>query len=416
MPRTTAKTLPIVCLFAAIACSDDPAADNAADVATDAVADESASSDAADVSAETVLRPDELGLYSVGHRSFTATDDARGGRRLLVDVWYPVDVADAEGAEATKYPLAPLVDLDSEVAVDEAPISAAAPNVLVVFSHGYQAIHIQSIDLMEMLASHGFVVASPEHTGNAQSSATDSFDVAAANRVPDVSFIIDHMMGRAADPDDLFFGGIEAQPVGVAGHSFGGMTAIGMAAGWAGADPDPRVVAIAPVSAVIDGELQEDSREGDNIGFDEDALSGVTVPVLLLGGSEDVNVPIENNAIAFRQMTAAPVVYKVDVIGANHTHFANVCVFGDLLLELGVPQDVWPSLGAEALIEPYEATCSEDAFSIDEAIRLQNLYVTAFMKRHLLDDDGYGAFLDADYAEQEPAVTIEVRGDLDGPD
>ena len=46
----------------------------------------------------------------------------------------------------------------------------AAHGSLLVFSHGYRAINTQSTDLMEALASHGFVVASPEHTGNAQGS------------------------------------------------------------------------------------------------------------------------------------------------------------------------------------------------------------------------------------------------------
>jgi len=130
---------------------------------------------------------------------------------------------------------------------------------------------------------------------------------------------------------------------------------------------------------------------------------------MLIGGTEDVNVPIGNNAIAFEELINAPVVYKVDVIGANHTHFANVCSIGNLLLDLGFSQEAWPALGAEDLLEPYEATCSPDVFPIEEATRLQNLYVVAFFKRHLMNQVGYEQYLTTDFAATEPAIDLSVR-------
>ncbi len=144
--------------------------------------------------------PDQLGVFGVGHTSFTVVDESRDDRSLLVDVWYPVDAEDAQDSPRTSYPLAAGIGLDSEVAVDDLPVSARQNQTLLVFSHGYGGINTQSVELMEALASHGFVVASPEHTGNAQSSLTDEFDEAAANRVPDVSFLIDSMLARNRDP------------------------------------------------------------------------------------------------------------------------------------------------------------------------------------------------------------------------
>lgn len=353
--------------------------------------------------------PDAPGPYAVGHAAFTAVDAARDDRSIPIHVWYPVLAEDAEGAPPTEYPLAPPIELESERAVDEAPVAPDRRHRLVVFSHGYESISLQSIELMEALASHGFIVASPEHTGNAQPTPGDPFDVAAANRVPDVSFVIDTMLARSNAADDLLHERIDEGAVGVAGNSFGAMTAIGMAAGWAGAPPDPRVTAIAPVSAVIDGDLQSDQRESPSAGFTAAQLGSVSVPVLLIGGTEDTNVPIENNAIAFEGLVAAPSVYKVDIVGANHTHFANVCTFGDLLLELGLGQDAWAALGAEALIEPYEATCTEDAFPIERAVRLQSLFIVAFLRLHLGGESDYGQFLTATYADEEPDIRFERR-------
>jgi predicted dienelactone hydrolase len=353
--------------------------------------------------------PDALGAFAVGHRSFIEVDTARDDRPLLVDVWYPVDDEDAQDSPLTKYPLLGPIGLDSKVAVDDQPVSARSDHTLLVFSHGYQGIHIQSIELMEALASHGFIVISPEHTGNAQASPTDTFDEAAAKRVPDVSFLIDWMFARNRDPDDEFYGRMDEECVGVVGHSFGGMTAIGMATGWAGAEPDPRVRAIAPISAVIDGDMQSDEREGPNAGFTEEQLSSITVPVMLIGGTEDINVPIGNNAIAFEQIINAPWVYKVDVIGATHTHFAGVCAIGDLLLDLGFEKESWPGLGAGDLIEPYDSTCAPGVFPIEQASRLQNLYVVSFFKRHLLNQSGYERYLTTDFADTEPAIAFSVK-------
>jgi len=359
--------------------------------------------------AQPVAPPAELGPFAVGHLAFTAVDPAREDRSILVDVWYPAEGEGLTDYPMTEYPLLASVGLESDVAHDEVPASARQGQTLLVFSHGYGGINTQSIELMENLASHGFVVASPEHTGNAQSSMTDTFDEAASRRVPDVSFVIDTMLDRARDSEDPFHDRLDPERVGVVGHSFGGMTAVGSAAGWAGADPDPRVAAIAPISAVIDGDLQGDTRTGPNAGFTAEQLASIEVPVLLLGGTEDTSVPIENNEIAFEQMTGAPVVYMVDVIGANHTHFANICAIGDLLLDFEITIDMWPTYGAAALVEPYEATCTPEVFPIEEASRLQSLYVTAFFRRHLHGERGYDEYLSETYAEDEPAIRFAVR-------
>ena len=353
---------------------------------------------------EPVDPPDELGSFAVGHSTFTAVDPKRGDRSLLVDIWYPVDVEDAAGAEPREYTLSGIRGPVSEVALADPPVSSRRNQTLLVFSHGYTGISTQSVDLMEALASHGFIVASPEHTGNSQQSPSDSFDEAAANRVPDVSFVIDTMIERSRDAADAFHDRVDGSRIGVLGHSFGGMTAIGMAAGWAGTDADPRVAAILPVSAVVVKELQSDTRTSPNAGFTEEQLSTITVPVMLMGGSADVNVFRENNEIAFEQLVNAPRVYRIEILGATHTHFASICWIGDHLISLGFAEDSWPGLGAEDLIEPYGVTCGPEAFPIDESNRLANLYSVAFFKRHLLGEVGYDAYLTAAFAESEPAV------------
>jgi len=359
----------------------------------------SCTADGSDASgtAASVDAPDALGAYAVGHTMFTLVDDARDGRELIVNVWYPVDAADAATEPRTEYPLQSVFTLASEVAVDDLPVSSEGPLAFLVFSHGFGGINTQSTQLMEALASHGFIVASPEHTGNTALDGSD--ESPAEKRVPDVSAVIDEMFARSNTAGDAFEGRIDESKVGVLGHSFGGSTAMGMVAGWAGADGDPRVKVIGVIAGGVGGS-----------NFSDEALAAVTEPTILFVGTLDPNA-LENHNHAFERMPNAEPLFKVEVTGANHTHFANVCAIGNLLIDqLMITQDRWPAFGAEALIQPYNDTCTDEVFPIAEAHRLQNLYMVAHFKRFLLEQTGYDAFLSAEHADKnEPAVTFNAK-------
>ena len=169
------------------------------------------------------------------------------------------------------------------------------------------------------------------------------------------------------------------------------------------------MTAIAPISAVIDAEMQSDDRPSPNAGFTQQQLESIVVPAMLVGGTEDINVFIGNNAIAFEQMINAPRVYKVDIIGATHNHFAAICPIANWLMELGSGPDAWPMLGAGELIEPYETTCGPDVLPIEEATRLQNLYLVSFFKAHMLGEGSYEQFLTPSFAERDGGATVAVK-------
>jgi hypothetical protein len=66
-------------------------------------------------------------------------------------------------------------------------------------------------------------------------------------------------------------------------------------------------------------------------------------------------------------------------------------------------------MGAGALVAPYNATCTEEVFPIEEATRLLNLYAVAFFRFHLRGEEDYANYLDDDYAAKESAVDFSKR-------
>lgn len=343
--------------------------------------------------------PDELGPFGVGLTRDQAVDPSRGDRTLPVQIWHPL-AAGTTGPTGF-YLLPPLILISENGIMDPVPFQEQFP--LIVFSHGSGGINIQSVQLCETLASHGFVVVAPEHIGNTTQDVQDMTAVplaqSALERPQDVSFIIDWMTAKSLDPADPFYEAVDASVVGVAGHSFGGYTALAMAAGYTGTPPavvlpDPRVAAIMPI-APASGWIADHE------------LAAIRVPTMLLSGTLDTTTPIDPNTTRPWNLIPPDYVRRADVIDATHTHFANICDIANVLFALGLGVADWPGIGAGQLVQPYFDTCVPPAFSLDEAQRIQDHYAVSFFRLHLFGEQAYRAFLLRDYAlENEPNVIV----------
>jgi predicted dienelactone hydrolase len=200
---------------------------------------------------------------------------------------------------------------------------------VVLFSHGNDGIRFQSLFLCAQLASHGFVVVSPDHHGNTfmdeLAGVTDPEP--AVNRPLDQSFLLDQLALFDADPASFLHDGLDLEKVGAAGHSFGGYTAFALAGGAfpLGTFTDPRVKAILPLAPASSF-------------FPDAFFATIAVPTLVVGGSLDETTPFE--AEQQRPFDLLPpgaaVVGLAELDGAGHFSFSDFCeVPRDLLAFLG---------------------------------------------------------------------------------
>jgi dienelactone hydrolase len=345
--------------------------------------------------AELVL-PAIQGDSEVGYTRFTITDASRANRELVVDAWYPVDDIDFRAEPAAFYSLLPPFSIASDVAGDNLPVSQQANRKLIVYSHGSNGLPLESFRVMETLASQGFIVVAPAHTGN---TLIDPPGAQRGNRVTDISFVIDEMLGRSATSGDIFEGRISSTDIGVTGQSAGGRTAMGMAVGLADANADPRVTAILPISGAFLGNVTEAQ------------FKSLAIPTLLLVGTLDEVVNVEVGRNAFATIDNSPT-FSVEIIGAGHEHFTIICDIADLLSDNNFTFAQLAAFlpGSEVLEIYFNRTCVPDVFSVDETVRIQTIYSVAFFKTYLESDVSFDDYLTSTYADSnEPDVNFDQK-------
>ena len=149
----------------------------------------------------------EYGVYPIGVQTLDLLDPNRFSvadpnlpRPVTVEIYYPSTEAAVEGVprEVVLVLGIPVVTIPAYRNVERAPGSFP----LVLFSHGNNGLRIQSFFFAGHLASHGFVVVSPDHHGN--TFVDDLAEVvdpnSAMNRPLDISFLIDEFLTFNAEP------------------------------------------------------------------------------------------------------------------------------------------------------------------------------------------------------------------------
>jgi len=172
---------------------------------------------------------------------------------------------------------------------------------LVVMVHGYAAAASDYETLDAEVAAAGFVVAAPDFPESSRAVTTSpSRDI--VGQATDVSFVLDQLLTPETVPAPLF-GSIADGPVGVMGHSDGGVTAAGVAFNSAAADP--RIGA-----AVI--------MSGGAFEFSGSWFSGDNTPALLaIHGTADAVNPYASSQSLYDEANGAKWLVAVD--GGSHS-------------------------------------------------------------------------------------------------
>lgn len=317
----------------------------------------------------------EKGPYRVGVQTITITDSARN-RPLTVDVWFPIrDEVEGRPFEYTLF-AGNYYRSPNAIGATPADIAGDGPFPLVVYSHGSGGLRYAASFNTEALASHGYVVAAPDHTGNTAidrlSNGGTAFEVTAWNRPNDVHAVIDAMTDPASLEAGSFAASVDATRIAVSGHSFGGFTALAMAAGYSSDlgvfNPDPRVdavIAMAPATGDGSGRLLSDEN-----------LAAITVPTLLIVGQDDKTTPIEPNINRPWTLAHANPFYRIELVAAEHQSFTDVCDYKEFLATLpdALPLivDTIETLGAEG--------CAASDMPIERAKELTNTFTVQFLE------------------------------------
>jgi predicted dienelactone hydrolase len=256
------------------------------------------------------------GSFPVGVQTLELVDPSRqnvegdGPRPVTVEVWYP---STPEAVAGVPRYVVNLFGFDVARTPTYRDVArAAGPFPLVLFSHGNAGIRFQSIFLASLLASHGYIVASPDHHGNTfLDIGMGMIDVASVvNRPLDMRFLLDQLLAANTAPGHFFTGAIDATRIGMSGHSFGGYTTLALAAG---ANLDTRIGAFMPLAPASP--------------FDAAFLGSITAPILIQGGSLDVTTPFDSQQLTpFQSLpSGAAVVGLAEIEGAGHFTFSDIC-------------------------------------------------------------------------------------------
>lgn len=349
--------------------------------------------------------PFARGPHPVGVRTVELRDAARD-RALTAEIWYPADAAhagqDLEGDARDRYQVLPVAPPTSQDAVrDAAPASGRFP--VLVFSHGLGGHRRQSTFLCTHVASHGYLVAAPDHAGN---TVTDVMQMAmqamSSGELPDFAGLVRSFIDLR--PDDAIFlldrvldggagdlaGRVDAERVAISGHSFGGWTALAVV------QRDPRVRAALPLAPAGGRTFVEPDPFGGSLDFDW----GRDVPTLYLVAERDSLLPLDGMHKLYGE-TRGPKRMAV-LRNADHLHFCDEARQNHELLR------AMPQMAPGGMNVP-EIPAWEDLCAVEHGYHFTRGLGTAHLDAHLKEDARAAQFLEGEVRAALDALGIDVE-------
>ena len=348
--------------------------------------------------------PAQPGPFEVGNRTYVFVDASRndpasqGPRTLVTEVWYPappeaadlprdvlrnffgewddfvLDQLEIEGATPDE-----IANFDRETgSARDAPLRESAfPYPLIVFSHGLSGVRFQNYIMAEYLASHGFLVVAPDHTGNALVAPLPEepilfnenlIFISYWQRKADLSYLITTMIDLGQDdPDGFLTGAVDPEAVGAIGHSFGGTAAIETTR------HDHRIKATVDMASFMFPWGADD----------------FTASLMFLFGLEDNTMNEAIYLFKFDYMIALPPKFKGEFPDGGHYTFTDACI---LLPSLMGDADGCGEGERRRTGEPF------DYIEHDLAWSILNPYITSFFGFNLRGEAHMADYLTENHA------------------
>lgn len=293
-------------------------------------------------------------------------------RTLRAVAWYPTE---AEEGDPTRY--ARLISADGVLTDAPPSIPVGAPTL--VFSHGNGGLAEQNYFQAEFLASHGWVVIAFDHTGNTFNDMGLEIYQLFELRPMDVSAVIDHFTDL---PGDHPLADVVEEEVMMAGHSFGGYTALAVAG--AGFDVDALVAGCAQLGEGFCDYIDE-AAEDFRAGFEEPRIKAVIpmtpfgasvfearvadidIPMLMMTGGMDATLPDAQEGDPLWAAMDGPDAIRLSFPEGGHFTFSSACE-----LPFGIGEN---------------DGCGEQFIPFADAHVIINAFTLAFGRLHMLGDE-----------------------------
>lgn len=273
----------------------------------------------------------------------------------------------------------------------------------------------QSFTFTEHLVSHGFVVAAPNHPGNTMLDNPNNQQTAkiALDRPGDVAFALAQLLKASSSSSDPLHGAVKTSAIGVAGHSFGGYTAL-VAAGaqvdvsaaaarckagtpakifcpyisyWPAGTTVTRPASLSGIKAALA------MAPGGFAAFGTKGLQKITIPTMIMGGTLDAMLTLTDEVRPIYAAMSASPRYKLEVKGAGHMSFTDIC-----------------RIPISGLIPGLKTFCAPGKFiGIDKGFKVINPFAVAFFRYHLGGEAAYAQYLSQAYAAKHPDGDLVVK-------
>jgi predicted dienelactone hydrolase len=322
--------------------------------------------------------PVAAGKYSVGVATITVADPA-GARPLTVDIWFPLaDTVDKAALSKQRYSLLPGVYYESPAAFAATAdqISPAEKFPLIVYSHGSGGLRYIHSAYTEALASHGYIVVAPDHTGNTAAERITGQGAPPAEvaftRPTDVRRVVDAFVDSAHPTAGPYASKTDAAKVVITGHSFGGFTSIASVVGFTNelgtVAADPRVVAIVPMAPASASTFFPDAQ-----------IASIKVPMMVLVGTDDKTTPVDPNVTRLWDLAKNSPAYRVELKAGEHQTFTDLCAYKAFLPTLtSVPAVITQTIDTMSV-----EGCSPGDIAPARANELITSYVVRFLDQVL---------------------------------